>query len=325
MDGRRQRHWEMEDAGIAMKYAARLAMLPAGAMENPEYQDRSGDVLSIETVMEQIEKKPVPPQGVQTYNKQVLAVSGFMKWTVKKYPKLMQVNHFDELAQKDNRAADELKRPYTNKELQRLFSAPEFTDAINVERPERFFVPLISVLAGPRLNEACSLYAEDVKEVEGIWYLDFNRNSADKHIKNDGSVRKVPIHPWLISAGLVDYALMMKEKGSGTRLWPKLNLQESNGYGGALGHWWGRFRKEHIEEAQWPFVDFHSLRRSLINELKQKLVMPTIVEEIDGHKHVDNAMSMSLYPDPYYLKTLYDALMKLEYKGVDFSGIKAPV
>ena len=69
------------------------------------------------------------------------------------------------------------KAQFTVDELNRLFRTPLYTGCKNDEagyatvgankpRRGRFWVPLLSLFHGLRLNEAAQLYTEDVKQLE---------------------------------------------------------------------------------------------------------------------------------------------------------------
>lgn len=102
---------------------------------------------------------------------------------------------------------------YTIDELNRLFSTPLYTGCIddkrnyrkpgnNHPRGHRFWISLISLFTGMRLNECCQLFAEDIYMLEGIPIIHVRRDSnGEKTLKNDGSERIIPIHPTLQQIG----------------------------------------------------------------------------------------------------------------------------
>ncbi|WKL57368.1 hypothetical protein Q1W73_17145 [Asticcacaulis sp. ZE23SCel15] len=62
----------------------------------------------------------------------------------------------------------------------------------------KWFVPLIALFTGMRLNEICSLEPQDIIEVDGILCFSVNEGN-DKHLKTDASRCLIPIHQSLIS------------------------------------------------------------------------------------------------------------------------------
>jgi len=55
----------------------------------------------------------------------------------------------------------------------------------------RYWLPILGLYTGCRANEVCQLHKEDLKEQDGIWYLDINDNGK-KSLKNRSSRRLVP-------------------------------------------------------------------------------------------------------------------------------------
>ena len=78
-------------------------------------------------------------------------------------------------------------------------------DSLAVNKPERYWVTLLSAYSGARLNEVCQLNVSDIQKTDGIWALNLNADSDDKSIKTEAGNRIIPLHPKLIDLGLLDY------------------------------------------------------------------------------------------------------------------------
>ena len=70
-----------------------------------------------------------------------------------------------------------------------------------------YWIPIIALYTGMRLEEIGQLLVSDIKCKNSIWYFDVN-SSEDKQLKNKSSVRRVPIHYDLIELEFIKY---MKE------------------------------------------------------------------------------------------------------------------
>jgi hypothetical protein len=46
---------------------------------------------------------------------------------------------------------------------------------------------------GARFDEVCQAYTSDIRQDQGIWYLDINEDHG-KRLRNRDSGRKVPLH-----------------------------------------------------------------------------------------------------------------------------------
>jgi len=118
--------------------------------------------------------------------------------------------------------------PFEPEELLTLFSQPIWQGShhhfrtrqgSHIIKDAQYFLPLIALYSGMRLGEISQLYLDDIRQSdEGVWYMDINDNK-DKSVKNEVSVRYVPVHPELERLGFIDYYKKMLSKGE-ERLWP---------------------------------------------------------------------------------------------------------
>jgi integrase len=153
------------------------------------------------------------------------------------------VDPFAGISTRKPRRADpeDARRDFTIPELQRLFALPLFTGSkgprnVPLYRPGpvrvsdyRFWVPLICIFSGLRLNEACGLAIADIKSEGGVLYMHVRDEMEGQSIKAPASRRKVPIHHELLTLGLPEFVNRMKENGA-DRLFPELRLSASGYY-----------------------------------------------------------------------------------------------
>jgi integrase len=130
---------------------------------------------------------------------------------------------------------DEGRGPFSPDELKAIFGVQHLktgngshvTKKNQVWYPFEFWLPLLGLLAGCRLKEACQLHLTDIKQVDHVWCLDLNERTADKSLKNPQSVRIVPIHPKLLDLGLIEYCERLRAAGY-RRLFPELTYARSD-------------------------------------------------------------------------------------------------
>jgi integrase len=113
------------------------------------------------------------------------------------------------------------QRAFTPEEIRRLVEGPVLRSfASDPSSQHMYWLPLVGLFTGARINEICQVNPQvDIGDEEGIWFFNFtNETEGDarinKTIKNESSVRLVPIHPKLIELGFLDYCKRLKESGS---------------------------------------------------------------------------------------------------------------
>ncbi|WP_152533214.1 site-specific integrase, partial [Pseudomonas syringae] len=167
-------------------------------------------------------------------------------------------------------------------------------------RPYYYWLPLLGLYTGARLNEICQLYLEDIEEYEPGKYLIFindhdpatahDKNptfAIDKSIKNKASKRSIPIHPDLVFLGLIDYIHALKANGY-TRLFPELRFDRIKGYARAAGSWFNeRFLGKTLKFERNGMKTFHSFRHTFITALIDNAIPENIINEIAGHERGD--------------------------------------
>ena len=174
--------------------------------------------------------------------------------------------------------ADELQRGYTKDELAKIFSHPIFNDPKAHKRHgwASYWIPLICRYTGARLNEVGQLLTADIMQKDGVWCFNFRRGEGQS-LKNNSSVRYVPIHHHLIDLGFLEYV-----QGTTTqRLFDK--VPNTNKYGkttSVLSTWWGNIvRGQGVD----PKAPAHEFRHTIKSELRELGVPDSTSDRITGH------------------------------------------
>lgn len=190
-------------------------------------------------------------------------------------------------------------------------------------RPHYYWLPLLGILSGGRLNELSQLYLDDVRQENGIWVIDFNLNTpdktnadegdsgADKSLKTVNAQRLVPVHSKLIELGLLDYVDELRRAGH-ARLFPELLRDERKGYGKAAGSWFNeRFLGNRLGIERDGRKTFHSLRHNFATSLSSAGVPTTIKSDLMGHSRSE-ALVESRYDKGAALATLRDYIDQIK-------------
>ena len=215
--------------------------------------------------------------------------------------------------------------PYDIDDLNRIFSSPIYIDGQRQKGgagEAQFWLPLIGLFAGARLEEIGQLLTEDVRTRGNIVYFDFididdqaetaGTKPEDKRVKTLSGRREVPMHPILIEIGFLRYVAKMKAAGH-RRLFPHIE-----GYRGKLtknwSRWWGRFAREHVTKSKRKV--FHSLRHAFADRVRKKTQgNEDIVKALIGHKKHMYGLALDL-------ETRHEIICGLNFEGIDFSCVR---
>ncbi len=166
------------------------------------------------------------------------------------------------------RAADQ-REDFTCDEIRKLFNSKQYRSGLHKTSSE-FWVPLIALYTGARLNEICQLSSDDIYEIKefNCYVFDFNENSDifNKTLKRSNHKRLVPVHRRLIQLGLLEYLDAVKKFSR--HLFPEIEYRGvSNKYGDAFQKWFNRtyLNKNNCNISN-PKVTFHSLRHTVITQ-----------------------------------------------------------
>jgi len=256
------------------------------------------------TVRQVLMRKDIVPMSVSTVNKHLTRLSSLLKYSVAEGH--MKYNYAEGVQVAQSKRISEERKTYSPEDLRNIVA----NLPMDGDKPERYWIPLIGMYSGMRLDEICQLHTEDIQTVDGIWCFRIN-DEQDKKLKTQSSVRIVPLHPNLLRLGLREYHELIKTRNS-PRLWMNLKRREADGYGSAFGKWFQRFNREHVTTDKAKV--FHSLRHTVTDTLKQAGIQEVLISEIMGH--ANDSMTMSRYGKRYQPKVLLEAMMHLDY-GID--------
>lgn len=212
--------------------------------------------------------------------------------------------------------------PYTIAELQSIFNSPVFTQGY---RPKRFpgdsayWLPLLGLYTGGRLNELGQLYVNDIGTLEGINFIIITPDEETFRSVKDGKRRRLPLHPDLISLGFMDYVSKIKAQGH-NQLFPELKIVRTQGkLADKWGEWWRRYVKTDLGLTRIK-QPFHAFRHTFIEYSRNCNMSREARMRIVGHalntvddKHYGN----NLFP----LEPLFFEIKKLGFKGLDLNHL----
>jgi len=289
---------------LVSDYRDALRKLPANRKKTKEYRDKSiADILKMDVKN---------PMSTTTVNKNLNRLSTLLKFAVKL--QYMEHNPAEGMEIPIETKDSELRSVFSNKDLQKLFNSNQYQED-SFLHPFMFWMIPLALFTGMRQTEIAQLHLSDIKEENGIWFIDVNDDAPDKKLKNKNASRKIPLHSFISQTlNLPAYAHKLKMTG-GKRLFPEI-IPGRDGYGQKVSRWFNghgdgvtKGYKEScgVIASNGQKKDFHSFRHTLINHLKQKQVDAQLLHEFDGHSH--GSMTMDRYGKAYSPELMYEKIV----------------
>jgi integrase len=202
-----------------------------------------------------------------------------------------------------------VEKAFSQTDLQAIFSGYLYTgtelNKSNAVFPYQFWLPVLGLYTGGRLNELCQLDTEDVykKEPEGIWTISLMDDELDrplpKILKNHSSRRIIPIHSELIRMGFLEFVEQASLEGRTKLFSDGLTYNPKKGWGSNATHFFCRFPspstpasgyffkcgiRERDSEGKTDRKNFHSFRHTFTDLARESgaeayLVLP----DLTGH------------------------------------------
>jgi len=204
-------------------------------------------------------------------------------------------------------------RPFSNIELETIFSEKEITDGKYFKY--WYWMPILGLYTGARINELAQLRLKDIKKENDIYYLNIT-DSEETTVKNSASRRNIAVHPDLIKLGFVKYIEWLIGKNENF-LFPEISDDERKGR--PVSRWFSRFLDscKFNEQEKKGRVSFHSFRNNTTDQFKQKGVARQFAAAQLGHKNKD--ITYGTYGSDISLNIKYDNLVKyVNYSGCNF-------
>jgi len=253
----------------AEHYKNTLLSLPPNINKSPLYRD-----LSITQIIETKPSKQMSLVSVQGY---VDYARTFMIWVIRNEWAIK--NHFSDIKLPNKKRPHEFRQRWNHEELSILFSSP-IHQALTFTHSYYYWLPLMGLYTGARLNELAQLYLDDIIEVDGLWCLRIDDKHDEQRLKNQSSRRTIPLHKSLLDLGLLRYVDELRLDGQ-IRLFPSLTSHR-DGFGHYASRWFERLRTKLYLTNTGRKIDFHSFRHTIADELKQANIPEPVTAALLG-------------------------------------------
>lgn len=214
--------------------------------------------------------------------------------------------------------------PYTHTDLRKLIHSDEYKKGLH-KKPYHFWIPLLGMFTGARLNEICQLHVTDIRRLSNIWVISI-RDGGERRVKNETSIRDVPIHSKLIELGFLTFVSTKKKAGE-ERLFSELR-KHRDGYGGSASKWFCEYQDRcgvKIQDEIKELKSFHSFRHTVSTMLANSTapgLYERVINQILGHEK-GRSESMKTYTHGISVRALKDAVEEIKYH-LDFAHLQNP-
>jgi len=261
-------------------------------------------------------------------------LSSFLNWAV-------QEEYLDRNPARGLRLPDEVAKrnkrfPFSPTQLKKIFDAPLYRGCVDgerayflpgTERPQnaRFWIPLIALHTGMRLNEICQLDVTDLRAVDGIQCFVVSEESlvgsADKQLKTRTSERVIPVHPNLLDFGLLKFVENRRRAGE-TKLFGEIAPGPRGVRAVAFSKWFTLFTRK--AGAALERTCFHSFRHNFRDELRAARIDHDVALAIGGWTNGASTKSNASenYGRGHGVKVLHDAILKLRFADIDLRHLR---
>ncbi|HEY1796454.1 MAG TPA: hypothetical protein VGG57_10075 [Stellaceae bacterium] len=148
------------------------------------------------------------------------------------------------------------------------------------------WLPWLCCFTGARLDEPAGAAVADIEKIGSYWVITIRLDNRHEgaSIKNDSSVRKIPLHPALIREGFLDYVTKLPKKGP---LFPSLKPDKFGSKGGTATKRIGPIIRGLAyvmpSLADKDLSPSHSWRHRLHNECRRLRIRQDVEDAITGH------------------------------------------
>ncbi|WP_081986502.1 site-specific integrase [Chitinibacter sp. ZOR0017] len=230
----------------------------------------------------------------------------------------LDVNLLSAIKVKEGKVQKVARLPYDENELRVIFSSPIYKGGkvpTGGKGSAAFWLPLLGLFTGARLEELAQLQPSDVIEDPLGVYIFIADYKAGSGVKTNESRRRVPLHPELLRIGFQAYWRSVQHE---SLLFPLLKVDSKGDISGHWSKWWGRWCRQSLGITDTRKV-FHSFRHGFKHLCREAGITEEVHDALTGH--AGGTVSRN-YKDTFYpLPPLFEAIARLT-APIDLTGIK---
>jgi len=228
---------------------------------------------------------------------------------------------------REGRGARDQRDAWTAEELTNLFASPVWRGCrgetrrsepgTHVIKDAKFWLPILALFHGARLEEFADLRRRDIGREGGTWFVRITE-AEGRRLKTKNAERMVPLHPEVLRLGFVEHAERIAPD-PGDPLFPDLEPQgKDRKRGPRMTRWFVNYRRQIGLYREG--VAMHAFRHAAITRLRD-------VAHGERERHIDFMMGhargsgegRARYDKGPGLTAAAETLAMLRFPGVDLS------
>jgi integrase len=265
----------------AAAFADVLSVWPAYVHNQPDFKHMSALNIAAKAKLEKCR-----PIHSGTQGKHVKAIKAFFHWCIESQAIKEDPFRFIQLS----RYRDVIPRKkdvFSTPDLQTLFNADRMR---SFTEPHKFWVPLIALHTGMRVNEISQLYVEDVKAdtvldetgaPHRLLYFDVSPFREGQSVKSPHAKRSIPVHSRLIGLGFEAYVDDVRRSGA-VHLFPGLTWK-ADGPGRVVTQWFNGRHLRKLCGITTPSKTLHCFRHTITTLADRSFIPDSVMRTINGH------------------------------------------
>lgn len=211
-----------------------------------------------------------------------------------------------------NKAQDEeqTKQPFDEKDLRTLFDPGHITPTM----PHKYWIPILGLYEGARLNELAQLQVSDIEHIDGVWGIHIRRK-----VKNKSSRRFIPLRQEVLDLGFLDYIDSVKQ-AKFEHVFPGLP-QDGDGPGDSVGDWFNPTFLRKTCGITDTTKSFHSFRHSFASLGERSGLSDYRLARLVGHSAGSSVLRQH-YIQPSTLQERAEDMSKIRFPELSIKRLK---
>ncbi|ASM96273.1 tyrosine-type recombinase/integrase [Vibrio vulnificus] len=259
--------------------ALTLHQLEQRIMHCLDFLESSSKPYSEEALEAYLEHLKSQGRSAKTNKDYFASIKQFFTWCHIK--RLIEVNPCLNLKPKfkSTKHASEERDTWKADELDAIFHCREYQN----KSADFRYITELQAYHGLRPNEACQLFICNVQCDDNLWFLDITDTGDKQHLKNEHSVRQIPLHPDIVKNGFLEF---VQDRAKLNALNSPLFHYEPYG----KDHDWSKYYRVEFGKLQSKIgmkagsrPTPYGFRHTFIDELKNAELAEPLVGEYVGH------------------------------------------